>query len=201
MSVFHRLNAISRQYPRQFWLLFWGMLISTIGASMIWPFILIYLSKKLDVPLTVVTLLTALNNFTGLAFSFLAGPIIDRIGDIPGQPTPQKSAKTAGSSPPAPSPARRRPGHALARQSHSGPGCAPGRPAPKSVAARRYCCCAVARRAATQSHSTVLIVIRLGFGVIAQTARQPLRSLLYILFPQRGLCQKSTDPGQVTFVS
>ncbi len=80
MRVFRGFIITFKEYPRQYWLLLLGMLISTIGSSMIWPFILIYLSKKLDVPLTVVTLLTALNNLTGLVFSFLAAPLVDRIG-------------------------------------------------------------------------------------------------------------------------
>lgn len=80
MGIFRGFKIMTSQYPRQYWLLLWGMLISTIGASMIWPFILIFLSKKLDVPLTVVTLLMALNNLAGLVFSFLAAPVIDRIG-------------------------------------------------------------------------------------------------------------------------
>ena len=45
-------------FPRQFWLLFWGMLISTIGGSMIWPFLMIYVSERLNLPLTTASLMT-----------------------------------------------------------------------------------------------------------------------------------------------
>ena len=68
------------KYPRQFWLMFLGMLISTIGASMIWPFLLIYVSKRLNVSLTAVTSLLTLNAIFGIVFSFLGGPVIDRFG-------------------------------------------------------------------------------------------------------------------------
>lgn len=68
------------EYPRQFWLLFWGMLISTTGASMVWPFLMVYVSKQLDLPLTAVAGLMTLNSGFGLVFSFLAGPITDRFG-------------------------------------------------------------------------------------------------------------------------
>jgi MFS family permease len=69
-----------QDYPRQFWLLFWGMLISTTGASMIWPFLIIYISERLDQPLTVVASLITINSAFGLVFAFIAGPITDRLG-------------------------------------------------------------------------------------------------------------------------
>lgn len=67
-------------YPRQYWLLFWGYMISTIGQSMIWPFLVIYVSEKLHQPLTAVTSLMTINAVTGLAFSFFSGPVVDRAG-------------------------------------------------------------------------------------------------------------------------
>jgi MFS family permease len=69
-----------REYPRQFWLLFCGLLISTVGASMIWPFLMIYVSERLALPLTIVASLMTVNAFMGLVFSFFAGPIIDFVG-------------------------------------------------------------------------------------------------------------------------
>lgn len=67
-------------YPPQFWLLFWGMLISTAGASMIWPFLMIYVSERLDLPMTAVASLMTLNALAGLLASFVVGPIADRTG-------------------------------------------------------------------------------------------------------------------------
>ena len=60
--------------------MFWGMLISTIGASMIWPFLMIYVSERLHLPLTAVASLMTLNAAMGLVSSFVAGPLIDRFG-------------------------------------------------------------------------------------------------------------------------
>ena len=79
-NLFARLSTLLRNYPRQFWLIFIGMLVSTIGTSMIWPFLMIYVSKKLAVPLTQVASLMTINALTGLVFSLIAGPIIDRLG-------------------------------------------------------------------------------------------------------------------------
>ena len=72
--------TLRKQYPRQFWLLFWGILISTIGSSMIWPFLMIYVSEKLHLPLTTVASLMTLYSAMGLFASFIAGPITDRLG-------------------------------------------------------------------------------------------------------------------------
>ncbi len=70
----------SHPYPRQFWLMFAGMLISTTGASMIWPFLMIYASETLSLPLSTVTILMTLSSLMGLVSSFIAGPIVDRLG-------------------------------------------------------------------------------------------------------------------------
>jgi len=75
-----RLRAARQEYPPQFWLLFWGMLVSTTGTSMVWPFLLIYVSSKLDQPLATIASLLTINSVMGLIFSFIAGPITDRFG-------------------------------------------------------------------------------------------------------------------------
>ncbi len=80
LRIYHRLNYLYREYPRQFWLMFVGMLISTVGSSMIWPFLMIFLSENLDVPLTVAASLLTLNSMAGLIASVLAGPVVDRLG-------------------------------------------------------------------------------------------------------------------------
>jgi len=67
-------------FPRQFWLLFWGMLLNTTGTSMVWPFMTIYLREHLGVSLTTVTLLMTLNSVAGLASVALVGPVVDRVG-------------------------------------------------------------------------------------------------------------------------
>jgi MFS family permease len=75
-----RLQKTVRDYPGQFWLMFVGMLISTIGASMIWPFLMLYVSKRLNAPMTVAASLLTLNAATGLLASLLGGTLIDRLG-------------------------------------------------------------------------------------------------------------------------
>jgi hypothetical protein len=47
--LMHRLQALAARYPEQFWLMFCGMFLSAVGASMIWPFLMLYVSEKLQV--------------------------------------------------------------------------------------------------------------------------------------------------------
>jgi MFS family permease len=75
-----RLPAIFRAYPRQFWLLFSGMLISTIGSSMIWPFLMIYVTEKLGLPVGAAAGLNTINAMSGLASVFFVGAVVDRVG-------------------------------------------------------------------------------------------------------------------------
>ena len=60
--------------------MFWGLLLSTSGASMIWPFLLIYINGKLNLPLTTVSTLIAINAITSVISTFLAGAFADRFG-------------------------------------------------------------------------------------------------------------------------
>ena len=77
---FERIRHLVGEYPRQFWLLSAGMLISAIGGSMVWPFLTIYVRQRLDVPLATVGLLIALQSAAGLVTTLVAGPVADRFG-------------------------------------------------------------------------------------------------------------------------
>ncbi len=78
--MLNRLKTARKEYPAQFWVLFTGMLVSTIGQSMIWPFLTLYVTKKLELPLAQTAGLVSLNALSGLLFVFIAGPIVDRVG-------------------------------------------------------------------------------------------------------------------------
>lgn len=80
MKLIHRLNALYHEYPRQYWLMIAGIILATAGGSMIWPFMLIYASGKLDLPLSTVATLISINAGTGLVSSFIAGTLADKIG-------------------------------------------------------------------------------------------------------------------------
>jgi MFS family permease len=57
-----------------------GVFLSTAGASMIMPFMMIYVSEKLGLPLSTVVTLITINAGTGLLSSFIAGTLADKIG-------------------------------------------------------------------------------------------------------------------------
>jgi len=78
--MLYKLKTLYNEYPRQYWLMISGIVISTAGGSMIWPFLLIYASGKLNLPLSTVAALISINAGTGLFASFLAGTLADKIG-------------------------------------------------------------------------------------------------------------------------
>ena len=80
MSIFNRLKALYNEYPRQYWLMIVGIVLATAGGSMIWPFLLIYASGKLDLALSTVATLISINAGTGLLASLVAGTLADRVG-------------------------------------------------------------------------------------------------------------------------
>src|SRR5215211_2238024 len=80
MELITRLKALYNEYPRQYWLMITGIVISTAGGSMIWPFLVIYASGKLNLPLSSVAALISINAGTGLVSSLIAGTLADKIG-------------------------------------------------------------------------------------------------------------------------
>ncbi len=69
--MIEKVRRTRSEYPGQFWLMTFGMLIGTMGSSMIWPFLMIYVSEKLDVGLAVVASLMTVNAAMNLLFSFM----------------------------------------------------------------------------------------------------------------------------------
>ena len=69
-----------KKYPSQFWLMLLGLIISTTGTTMVWPFLTIYASEKLSMPMAAVTSLMSINSLSGLSASILAGSLVDRFG-------------------------------------------------------------------------------------------------------------------------
>lgn len=79
-KMLQKFSRLYGEYPPQYWLMITGVVISTAGGSMIWPFLLIYASGKLNLPLSTVAALISINAGTGLISSFIAGSLADRVG-------------------------------------------------------------------------------------------------------------------------
>ena len=80
VKILNSIKTLYLSYPRQYWLMIVGIVIATAGGSMIWPFLLIYASGKLSLPLSTVATLITVNAGTGLIASFVAGTLADRVG-------------------------------------------------------------------------------------------------------------------------
>lgn len=78
--MLNRYGRFFRQYNPQFWLMVTGIFISTAGSSMIMPFLLIYATDKLDIPLSAAVTLISINAGTSLFASFIAGWLADHVG-------------------------------------------------------------------------------------------------------------------------
>jgi len=60
-----------------------GALVSSAGSALVWPFQFIYITRTLGLNLATVGTLITLSSGTGLAVSFLAGSMADRLGRKP----------------------------------------------------------------------------------------------------------------------
>src|SRR6188474_2405542 len=80
MRLTNSIKTIYKEYPRQYWLMIAGIVLATAGGSMIWPFLIIYASSKLNMPLSSVAALISINAGTGLISSLIAGTLADRVG-------------------------------------------------------------------------------------------------------------------------
>jgi MFS family permease len=80
MKLHLSTNELYRRYPGQYWLMIAGIVVSTAGGSMVWPFLLIYAGGRLNMPLSTVAGLISINAGTGLFASLLAGALADRFG-------------------------------------------------------------------------------------------------------------------------
>jgi MFS family permease len=75
-----RIQAFLKTYPRQFWLLMVGMLVNTIGMMFIWPFLNIYLTENLGIPVATATFLPVIEQSVSLFTTLAAGSVADRFG-------------------------------------------------------------------------------------------------------------------------
>ncbi len=78
--MFSNPLLLLKVYPKQFKLMFWGMFISTIGSSMIWPFLMIYVRHSANLPLTQAASLVTIQSSAGIIAALIAGPVTDRFG-------------------------------------------------------------------------------------------------------------------------
>ncbi len=80
IPVISRVSSAFRSFSRQFWLVSGVMMLAWTFHSLVWPFLTLYASEKLNQPLTAVTILLTINSLVGLVTTFIGGAIADRFG-------------------------------------------------------------------------------------------------------------------------
>jgi len=78
-----RVRAAWDEYPRQFWTLFGGTLINSLGSGLIMPFLSLYLTGRLGFSMTEVGLLFVIYAVISAVAGLAAGPLVDRLGRRP----------------------------------------------------------------------------------------------------------------------
>jgi MFS family permease len=71
------------EYPRQFGILVGGSLINSIGSGMVFPFLTLYLSQRLNLSLTVVGAVLSLWSASALVGQIAGGSLADQLGRKP----------------------------------------------------------------------------------------------------------------------
>jgi len=68
------------QFPRPFWVLFFGSIVNALGAGLIFPFLSIYLRQRLGIPLTTVGLIFTTWSLAAFPAQLVGGELADRLG-------------------------------------------------------------------------------------------------------------------------
>lgn len=82
-SLLRRFQNFQGKYPRQFWVIFWGQMVSVVGTSITWPFMTIYLRENFGLSLATITFLISLESVMTVISNILVGPYMDRRGRKP----------------------------------------------------------------------------------------------------------------------
>lgn len=80
MPMFFELQRKIQTYPSQFWLISSLMMLAWLFFSLIWSYLLLYISQTMGQPLSSVSWLMTLNAIVGMGASFLGGAVADRFG-------------------------------------------------------------------------------------------------------------------------
>lgn len=74
------LRSASRNYPRQFWIVFAILVINTTATSFVWPFLTIYFRQALNISLTGATSLLAIESVATFLSTYFLSSLMDKHG-------------------------------------------------------------------------------------------------------------------------
>ena len=80
MPMFSGPAKVLQKYPRQFWLISLLMMLAWLFHSLIWSYLLLFISQRLGQSLSNISWLMTLNAIVGMVAAFLGGAIADRFG-------------------------------------------------------------------------------------------------------------------------
>jgi MFS family permease len=75
-----RLDNLIAEFPRQFWILFGGTLVNSIGGGMVFPFLTLYLHQRLNLSMTFVGVMLSLWAASALVGQLAGGSLTDQFG-------------------------------------------------------------------------------------------------------------------------
>jgi MFS family permease len=75
-----RLSNLIADFPRQFWVLFGGTLVNSIGSGMVFPFLTLYLHQRLSLSMTMVGFALSLWSASSLVGQLAGGSLTDQWG-------------------------------------------------------------------------------------------------------------------------
>jgi MFS family permease len=82
-TLLARARAIQQEYPRQFWVLFFGSLINNAGNGLVFPFFSLYLTRQLKFSMTEVGIAYAAFAVMSVISQVVGGTLADRWGRKP----------------------------------------------------------------------------------------------------------------------
>jgi len=75
-----RIRNTYNEYPRQFWVLILGIFIDRLGGALMFPFFMLYITRRFGVGMTQVGILFGLFSIANLVGSMFGGALADRLG-------------------------------------------------------------------------------------------------------------------------
>lgn len=75
-----RLQREFAGFPRSFWVLFFGSIINSVGAGLVFPFLSLYLRQKLGAPMTTVGIIVTVWSLAAFPGQLAGGELADRLG-------------------------------------------------------------------------------------------------------------------------
>ncbi len=74
------MQKFTSEFPRQFWVLFGGTLVNSIGGGMVFPFLTLYLHQRLNISMTYVGIILMFWSLSSLVGQIVGGTLTDRLG-------------------------------------------------------------------------------------------------------------------------